>query len=64
VYELIFDPTFGVIRPKRKPRPGAELARAAESPASAFYEDTDDDQGEDYQRKGGLGFSSPGSSAM
>ena len=22
---MIFDPTFGVIRPKREPRPGAEL---------------------------------------
>ena len=39
------DPTFGVKRPKREPRLGAELARVAESPASAFYEDTDYDQG-------------------
>jgi hypothetical protein len=35
---LRFDRTFGVIRPKRDPRPG--LAGIAKSPASAFYEDT------------------------
>ncbi len=63
--ELIFDRTFGVIRPKREPRPGAELARVAESPASAFYEDTDDDEGpKDYQGKGGACWSSPGNLAM
>jgi hypothetical protein len=44
MYQFTFDRTFGVIRPKREPRPGAELAGIAESPASAFYEDTDDDQ--------------------
>jgi hypothetical protein len=77
VYKSGFDPTVNVglrhsfigghdrRRPKREPRPGAELAGIAKSPASAFYEDTDDDQGpEDYQRKGGLGSSSPSSSAM
>jgi hypothetical protein len=37
--EPVLEQTFGVIRPKREPRPGAELARVAESP-TAFYEDT------------------------
>jgi hypothetical protein len=37
--EPVLEQTFGVIRPKREPRPGAELARVAESPTSAFYED-------------------------
>jgi hypothetical protein len=52
---LRFDRAFGVIRPKREPRPGAELAGMAKCPASAFQENTDDDQGpEDYQKQGGL----------
>jgi hypothetical protein len=42
-YIVIFGRAFGVIRPKREPRPGAEPARVAESPASAFYEDTSDE---------------------
>jgi predicted DNA-binding transcriptional regulator AlpA len=45
--------------PSRSDRSGAELTRVAESPAPAFYEDTDDDEGpKDYQRKGGLCWSS------
>jgi hypothetical protein len=49
--KLIFDRTFGVIKPKCEP--GAKLAGVAKSPASAFYEDTDDERPEDHQRKGG-----------
>ena len=50
-----FDRAFGVIEPKREPRPGAERARVAESPASACYEDTNDDEDpKEHQRKGGL----------
>jgi len=40
------------MRPKREPRLGVELGGIAKSPASAFYEDTAEDEGpEDHQRR-------------
>jgi hypothetical protein len=43
------------VDPDKEKQISAARARVAESPASAFYEDTNDDEGpKDYQRKGGL----------
>jgi hypothetical protein len=51
-----------LVKPYEK---GGKNDSAGAGPTSAFYEDTDDDEGaKDDQRKGGLGFRSPGNSAM
>src|ERR1700704_5093870 len=46
---------IGQLESRSESRGRARSGRVTERPASAFYEDTDDDEGpKDYQRKGGL----------
>ena len=50
-----FDRTFGVIEPKREPRPGAEWSGLRGARSRRLLKDTDDDQGtEDHQSQGWL----------
>src|ERR1700730_15586857 len=50
VYQLLFDRTFGVIEPKREPRPGAEWSGFVAPRPRRLMKDIDHDQGSTVSR--------------